>query len=116
MDRFIDELINRLEKEREEKITMPVRWTYCRAIEIIKQLAEEYINTSTEYINCSTNGWISCSERLPDKNMWCLATFESGGIDKIQYLITNKWGWNGEFADNRVIAWQPLPKPYKTDC
>ena len=58
------------------------------------------------------NGWILCSERLPDKDMQCWATFESGNVDKIQYFVSQKW-WNGEISDNRVVAWMPLPEPYK---
>lgn len=61
----------------------------------------------------SKDDWIPCSERLPEKDMWCLATFESGNVDKIQYLVTNNWGWNGMRGDNKVIAWMPLPAPYK---
>ena len=75
---------------------------YKNVIEIVNQLAEEY-----------NNGWIPCSERLPEKDMWCLATFESGNVDKIQYLVTNNWGWNGEVENNRVVAWKPLPEPYQ---
>ena len=63
-------------------------------------------------IESDNNGWVPVSDKLPEKDMWCLATFESGGIDKIQYLASQKW-WNGEMGDNRVIAWQPLPEPFK---
>lgn len=73
-----------------------------QCIEIVIQLAEEY-----------NNGWIACSERLPEKDMWCLAIFENGNVDKIQYLVTNNWGWNGMRGDNKVIAWMPLPAPYQ---
>ena len=112
------------------------------AKEIVKQLAEEYkpqLNDNDlmivealpslypmkefeeealkRVIGCAkkeyNNGWIPCSERLPEKDMWCLATFESGNVDKIQYLVTNNWGWNGMRGDNKVIAWMPLPAPYK---
>ena len=80
----------------------------------MKEFEEEAIQ---RVIGCAkkeyNNGWISCSERLPEKDMWCFATFESGNVDKIQYLVTNNWGWNGEMGDNRVIAWMPLPAPYQ---
>ena len=39
---FVEKLIAKLNEEREEKITMPVRWTYVRAIEIVNELAEPY--------------------------------------------------------------------------
>jgi hypothetical protein len=59
------------------------------------------------------NGWIDVRDRLPEKDAYCLVTYESGKIGIMEYLETSKWGWNGEFADNRVIAWMPLPSPYK---
>lgn len=99
MNEFIEKLICRLKEKDDDcgcgKIDV---W---EAILIVNQLAEEH-----------KGGWIPCSERLPDKDVWCLATFESGGIDIIQYLSSQKW-WNGEMGDNRVIAWQPLPEPYR---
>ena len=64
-------------------------------------------------IEDDNNGWIPCSERLPEKDMWCLATFESGNVGTIKYLVTNNWGWNGMRGDNKVIAWQPIPEPYQ---
>ena len=73
----------------------------------------EYNKAVYEFAEEYNNGWIPCERELPQKDMWCLATFESGNIDKIQYLVTNNWGWNGEMGDNRVVAWQPLPEPYQ---
>lgn len=71
------------------------------AIKIVSEVEAEY-----------GNGWIPFSERLPEKDAYCLVTYESGKIGIMEYLETSKWGWNGEFADNRVIAWMPLPSPY----
>lgn len=90
-----------------------------KCFEIVNQLAEEYNqeNDDTDYANIELyafwqkHQWIPCSERLPEKDMWCLATFESGNVDKIQYLESQKW-WNGEMADNRVIAWKKIA-PYQ---
>lgn len=61
----------------------------------------------------NNNGWIPCSEKLPEKDMWCLVTFESGNVGTMQYLVTNNWGWNGMRGDNKVIAWMSLPAPYQ---
>ena len=72
------------------------------ALSIVSEVEAEY-----------GNGWIPCSERLSEKDAYCLVTYESGKIGIMEYLETSKWGWNGEFADNRVIAWQPLPLPYQ---
>lgn len=78
-----------------------------RIIEIVKQEAEKY-----------NNGWIPCSERLPEKKGKYLTTSKIYfvpdhvdepdnyiGLEITYYSEIN--GWNGE-----VIAWQPLPAPY----
>lgn len=57
----------------------------------------------------TTDGWIPVSERLPDENMWCLVTYQSGEVEKVKYCTTNNWGQN----DECITAWQPLPQPYK---
>lgn len=57
--------------------------------------------------------WIPCSERLPDKytyTLWCA----SSGYVRGDYF-------NGEFWEDakkycyEVIAWMPLPEPYKSE-
>ena len=37
------------------------------SIEIVNQLAEEYINCSTDTSTNTSSGWIPCSERLPER-------------------------------------------------
>lgn len=121
MKEFIEKLIGRLEEYEQSHLIAHdselckhcqgmdcletlADCTICvmnKAIEIVQELEKEY-----------KGGWIPCSERLPERDMWCLATFESGGIDKIQYLFLQRW-WDGEMGGNRVVAWQPLPAPYK---
>lgn len=54
--------------------------------------------------------WIPCSERLPKDNQEVLI-FADGNIEIDTY-------YDGEFEaccfyGNEVIAWQPLPEPYK---
>lgn len=54
--------------------------------------------------------WISINERLPQEKGWYLVTREDGKVD-LGYWFTNE-GWKEGF-NSKIIAWQPLPKPYK---
>jgi len=72
--------------------------------------------------------WISASERLPEDMQKVLVWFEYyryGDYNCMYptygfcYVIDGKWSWfiNGEtgWQDARIIAWMPLPKPYKEE-
>ena len=73
------------------------------------------------------NGWICCSERLPenDDDVLCWyeyrimqGTHEGEMNQKFEIGYYNKYfkRWGGEVSSGRdckVIAWMPLPEPYK---
>ena len=85
------------------------------AIEIVQEVAEEY-----------KDGWIPCSERLPYEGQDVLVWFEYfryGNYNRlfqtmgISYVYNGKWSGfvNGSsgWSQLRIMAWQPLPEPYK---
>ena len=100
-------------------------------IEIVKQEAEKF---GTD-INVVSKGWIPCSERLPEESGYYLVTYHdwSDGnflpkyddtyVRRLHYQISDHFvGWNypknvDDRAENdchkEVIAWQPLPEPFK---
>ena len=91
---------------------------------IVQEVAEEY-----------NVGWIACSERLPEESGYYLVTYHdcSNGnflpkyddiyVRRLHYQISERFtGWNyPRNVSNRVehdchkevIAWQPLPEPFK---
>ena len=77
-------------------------------IEIVKQEAEQY-----------NNGWIPCSEKLPDVRQDVLVTVKYTGFMGMHgYWIKTghmeaENDWWGDCAGGEVIAWQPLPQPYQ---
>ena len=83
------------------------------AIEIVKQEAER----------CNS-GWILCSERLPEEAFGCLVTVmdcEPSTQTDFENILPYHVGYDGDSwndADGNVIpfeviAWMPIPKPYK---
>ena len=79
-----------------------------RAVEIIHQIAEEY-----------SNGWIPCSEKLPELRQDVLVTVKYTGFMGMHgYWIKTghmeaENDWWGDCAGGDVIAWQPLPECWK---
>lgn len=63
------------------------------AIEAVEQIAAEY-----------NNGWIPCSERMPENGKEVLCT-----DGKYIYLVEYDADIDG------IIAWQPLPEPYQSE-
>lgn len=75
------------------------------------------------------NGWIPVSERLPEEDGRYLVTFKYGikvcmvgyGSCKrtvLGYPIGHGWYSLEEaqyYAEDSIIAWMPLPEPYKED-
>lgn len=64
------------------------------------------------------NGWIPCSERLPEESDLYLCTTYNGNVTDLYYSKKHK-AFNSFDTDRKpnhkieVIAWTPIPKPYK---
>ena len=69
------------------------------------------------------NRWIPVSERLPEKNGKYLAYIINKKDTNLQYIMTceyyegDLWNWfpDDDCASDNVVAWMPLPEPYKTE-
>lgn len=126
MKEFVDKLISRLE---ENSFDMSLENPDCKAvwtdkaIEIINELAEEYSANTPQK---SANGWIACEKALPETYeyvlVWCKGRFIDGtcvGEECEWYGIGIMYGdkWTvyqcKDIRDIEVLAWQPLPQPYK---
>ena len=102
---------------------------YHKVKKIVQEVAEEY-----------NNGWIACSGRLPEEydsifaklkgtDKWKDAMFEKTSdvvnvtvvdgygnrITTIAHLVDGKWNCDLLRINKsyQIIAWQPLPEPYK---
>ena len=93
----------------EEDIEYSAKAEMCEELkETVQEVAEEY-----------NGGWIACSELLPEDDSICIVTVEYPNNE-----IVVDYGWfdrNGvcwfvgmqEFRTSNILAWQPLPKPFK---
>ncbi|HAM4099720.1 TPA: DUF551 domain-containing protein [Escherichia coli] len=69
--------------------------------------------TAIPQVPVTPDGWISCSERMPDDAQWCVVNTEYG------YYVqcwSEGQGWLGDdisIPECDVINWMPLPEPPK---
>ena len=118
VNRLLDDIIKDKPKELGQLMA------YNNSIKIVQEVAKEY-----------NDGWIACSERLPEESGYYLVTYHdwSDGnflpkyddtyVRRLHYQISEHFvGWNypknvDDRAENdchkEVIAWQPLPEPFK---
>lgn len=105
------------------------------AFEKIKERLEELINEPRclhEYDDCCDglneaikivseveaeygNGWIPCSEKLPEDNTRVFACFSSGTVTELAYLGEGVFSGLYEYTTKVIIAWMPLPEPYRRE-
>ena len=131
MNKVFEKIIEKLEELHERYINQygavggnPMAFSVKECMEIVQEVAEEY-----------NNGWIPCSERLPEEGGYYLVTyhgwsngdylpkFDDTYVRRLHYQKSERFtGWNhprycddkAENDTNReVIAWQPLPQPYQ---
>ena len=81
--------------------------------ELSAKLHKSQMERSNQYYN---GGWIPVSERLPEKNDVYLVAVNSWGcptrdVDGFMAHTDRKW----EVYGNKVVAWMPLPEPYKQE-
>ncbi len=102
-------------------------WSPNKKEELVKRLAE-YENTGlspadVEELRRQQDRWIPVEERLPEGDEFVLATVSgiynnitfSSAIQLAGYCEDDGWFIEGypDWDAPEVIAWKPLPKPYK---
>ena len=133
MNKAFEKIIEKLE-ELQNYACFPTEWVN----EEQSKIHSYYANKLTEILKLTeqyNNGWIACSERLPEESGYYLVTYHdwSDGnffpkyddtyVRRLHYQISEHFvGWNypknvDDRAENdchkEVIAWQPLPEPFK---
>ena len=93
--------------------------------------ANKIMDAFDEYVESNEPHWIPVTERLPEekdagilkklgtskRSEYVLATVEVKGERMTVTACTydGKWNWNMKYAfpDYKIVAWRPLPEPYK---
>ena len=101
----LEELQNNLLSQTEGDINLQVGVIngVMYSKKIVQEVAEEY--------KC---GWIACSDRLPKYGEVVMCSCSNGGITIS--CITHKGvtpSRSVRFGQHSVIAWKPLPEPFK---
>ena len=139
MNKAFEKILERLEEATyriDDSATLSTRDVVNEedAKEIVQQVAEEFATDT----NVGNNGWIPAKTRpmteeekeyyteylfegngliyecpLPDDGQEVLITSNYGSVDKTTFY-TDCGNYFENYEDyNEVIAWQPLPQPYK---
>lgn len=110
MNKAFEKIIEKLEEREVQayaKTDTDAAYTaYRNAIEIVEQTAIEY-----------NNGWIPCSERLPEEyTVLCCDKYGEMIIGHPYFDEVSDTNYSSE-SDNEMmyncVAWQPLPQPYQ---
>lgn len=114
MQEVFEKIINFIHSEIERTTSWAEHDTLINVEFFVEELAEKY-----------NNGWISCGERLPNEYGEYLYTDINDEVHEgcfAPYDGVLIGGWSTCHADgvvslpdNEVIAWQPLPAPYKKE-
>ena len=93
---FTDDIINNYKQFEDECISKG--FTFKNLIEA----RENQLN----------NGWIPCSERLPESDNWYIITVGKNRLVYCDYYDAKHREWDGySFTD--VVAWKKMPESYK---
>jgi len=87
-------------------------------VEKMQDIEQAMLEKAYECGKRDATQWIPCSERLPEVEELVLVTDDSSGIKTVdvdrcgQYENSNERFW---YYTQNVVAWMPLPKPYKEE-
>ena len=114
MNKAFEKILERLEEDARfynsaSDVDQNIRSGLIIAKEAVQEVAKEY-----------NGGWIMCSEKLPELRKDVLVTVKYTGFMGMHgYWIKTghmeaENDWWGDCAGGEVIAWQPLPEPYRS--
>ena len=117
----LEKILEEIELEKKRLVFYPdcssaFSAVQIRTIEKIEQIIYKYMSIR-KHIN---DGWVSVEERLPENDGIYIATMDGEIVgQKIPFTGLAEFE-NGKWVDdeddyNCVIAWRPLPEPYRPE-
>ena len=111
-------MVENLEKTKDRNASDPIAISCGECADEHRQLAEWL--KELKQLREQTR-WILVSERLPEENRTVIASTEYGLYPEARYTKEDGWEWAYESGADyweelaEVIAWIPLPPPYKVE-
>lgn len=110
MNKAFEKILERLEEAKNfeylngvKRFSKKERNAFDNAKKIVQEVAEEY-----------NGGWIPCSERLPEQSLNSVIGWDEyrQRCCFVQYY-GGRWILGNDIDSVKIIAWKPLPEPYK---
>lgn len=80
----------------------------------VEEIIRSHMDDAKDTNIPTDDGWIPVEEQLPEDERMVLVTYMTkSGIPSVDRARFDGKYWRGSGFMGRVIAWQPLPEPYK---
>ena len=110
-------------KEKNRFVKSDLDLGYNSAVYDCSKIIRNYLTNCRDTNVTSNVGWIPVEDRLPEEGEEVEVTIEemadsAGGMryyTKTAWVQEERWVIKRNPCNPRVIAWRPLPEPYKAD-
>ena len=124
LEKILKEIDREIYKQREicnEVLDTPGYRLYEKTMNVAKEIVKRHMDDAKDENIHSNDGWIPVEDRLPEDREEVEVTIEekANKVGKIRRYTKRAWLQDGRWIirqnpyEPRVIAWQPLPEPYK---
>ena len=107
--KIVVDYATRLQETEEEFIYQSISPFCCNVLQrkISKKELEEKL------VRAERMKWIPCNEKMPEDNTDVIVCFYSGIVTEMRYWENGNFQGIYEHTTKSIVAWMPLPKPYK---